>query len=456
MPALALTDLANVFGMVKFYGAARAAGVKPIIGGDCWMQNEADRDKPFRAAAAVPVPRRLPAPVRAAVARLAEEPVPRPRRDLRRAGSSEGGHRGPDRALRRAPAATSGRRCSAATPRRPSASARRGPTLLPGPLLPRAAARRRCPTARRWSRARVALATRLKLPVVATHPVQFLAPRRLQGARGARLHRRRATCSADQRRPRASRRSSTSRRQAEMAELFADLPQALANTVEIARRCNLAIELGKSRLPDFPTPDGHDRSRSILRDARREAGLRAALRASCIPTQARGQAPRYRERLEFEIKTIVQMGFAGYFLIVADFINWAKANGVPVGPGPRLGRGLAGRLLARHHRPRSAALRPAVRALPQSRARVDAGLRHRLLPGRARPRDRVRAQEVRRADACRRSPPSAPWRRRAVVRDVGRVLDLRLQLLRPDRQADPVPARQADHARRTRARWSRS
>ena len=105
-------------------------------------------------------------------------------------------------------------------------------------------------------------------------------------------------------------------------------------------------------------------------------------------------------------------GFPGYFLIVADFINWAKTQRRARGPGARLGRGLAGGLFARHHRPRPAALRPAVRALPQSRARVDARLRHRLLPGRARPRDRLREARSTARRASRRSPPSAPWRRR--------------------------------------------
>ncbi|MCK7499493.1 MAG: hypothetical protein MZW92_60680 [Comamonadaceae bacterium] len=79
------------------------------------------------------------------------------------------------------------------------------------------------------------------------------------------------------------------------------------------------------------------------------------------------------------------MGFPGYFLIVADFINWAKSNGVPVGPGRGSGAGSLVAYCAGHHRPRSAALRPAVRALPQSGAGVDARLRHRLLPGRPRP-----------------------------------------------------------------------
>src|SRR5437667_281804 len=119
-----------------------------------------------------------------------------------------------------------------------------------------------------------------------------------------------------------------------MVKLFADLPQALDNSVEIARRCNLAIELGKSRLPAFPTPPGVTIDQYLENAA--EAGLARRLEKLGLGGDA---AARYRERLAFEIRTIVQMGFAGYFLIVADFINWAKTNGVPVGPGRGSGAG---------------------------------------------------------------------------------------------------------------------
>src|SRR5688572_30765332 len=103
--------------------------------------------------------------------------------------------------------------------------------------------------------------------------------------------------------------------QAEMAELFADIPQALENSVEIGRRCNLEIELGKSRLPAFPTPPGVTIDDYLRQQA--QAGLAARIEKLAVKDE---DAPRYRKRLEFEIRTIVQMGFAGYFLIVADFI----------------------------------------------------------------------------------------------------------------------------------------
>src|SRR5678816_1027325 len=114
--------------------------------------------------------------------------------------------------------------------------------------------------------------------------------------------------------------------QQEMARLFADAPQALANSIEIARRCNLPIPLGKSSLPDFPVPKGVTVDEYLREQA--HAGLKK-------------RGLNNVERLEFELKTIIQMGFAGYFLIVADFINWAKQNGVPVGPGRGSGAGLS-------------------------------------------------------------------------------------------------------------------
>ena len=107
-------------------------------------------------------------------------------------------------------------------------------------------------------------------------------------------------------------------------------------------------------------------------------------------------AKDYAERLDYELGVIERMKYPGYFLIVADFIQWAKAQGIPVGPGPRLRRRLGRRLVADHHRPRSAPLRPDLRALPQSRPRVDARLRHRLLPEPARRGHPLRPGEIRR------------------------------------------------------------
>ena len=177
-----------------------------------------------------------------------------------------------------------------------------------------------------------------------------------------------------------------------MAALFADLPEALASTVEIAQRCAFRPRTHDPILPRFSVGDRTVDEAAELR-ARAEAGLARRV-------ELHGLAPgrtieEYRERLAFELKVIEGMKYPGYFLIVSDFIQWAKEQGIPVGPGRGSGAGSLVVLCAHHHRPRSAALRPAVRALPQSRARVDAGLRHRLLPGPPRRGDPLRAGPLR-------------------------------------------------------------
>jgi DNA polymerase III subunit alpha len=124
--------------------------------------------------------------------------------------------------------------------------------------------------------------------------------------------------------------------------LFVDVPSALANTLEIAKRCNLTLVLGKPQLPNFPTPEVNGQRMTpedYFRYASHE-GLKERL-AHLYPDEAirEREHPRYVERLEFEIGTILKMGFPGYFLIVGDFINWAKKNGCPVGPGRGSGAG---------------------------------------------------------------------------------------------------------------------
>ncbi len=171
----------------------------------------------------------------------------------------------------------------------------------------------------------------------------------------------------------------------EMATLFADLPEAVENTVEIARRCAFKVAKRDPILPKFADDE--------VEELRRQAWEGLEARLAVIPHAA--PVEEYHARLEFELGIIEQMGFPGYFLIVADFIKWAKDQTIPGRAGPWLGRGLAGRLCAHHHRPRPAALFAAVRALPQSRAGLDARLRHRLLHGPARRGHPLRPGEIR-------------------------------------------------------------
>ncbi|MCW1246228.1 DNA polymerase III subunit alpha, partial [Pseudomonas sp. SAICEU22] len=126
----------------------------------------------------------------------------------------------------------------------------------------------------------------------------------------------------------------------EMAELFSDLPEALENTVEIAKRCNIEVKLGKHFLPNFPIPDGmtiDEYFRKVSFDGLEERLSVLLPKDTTEDYEAKRQV--YVDRLNFELDIIIQMGFPGYFLIVMDFIQWAKSNGVPVGPGRGSGAG---------------------------------------------------------------------------------------------------------------------
>ena len=335
MPALALTDLANLFGMVKFYSGARGRGLKPVIGCEVWIAGvESERDRPARLLLLVKN--------HAGYLRLCDlltqaylGPRSRGRAEVTRAALAAGDNAGL--------IALSG-----------AALGDVGQALLTGngALAEKLAGewarlfrdsyylelqRYGQPQAEALVAASVALAGKLGLPAVATHPVQFLQREDFK-AHEARVCIAEGYVLSDARRPRVFTEEQYFKSQAEMQALFADLPEALENSVEIARRCNLGIELGKNRLPQFPVPEGVTLDDFLTQQA--EAGLARRL-AQLFPEAVEREQKRseYAARLAFECKTIQQMGFPGYFLIVADFINWAKQNGVPVGPGRGSGAG---------------------------------------------------------------------------------------------------------------------
>jgi DNA polymerase-3 subunit alpha len=340
MPALALTDAANLFGMVKFYRAARAAGVKPLIGCDLWITNEAERDKPHRALVLVQS-RAGYLSLSGLLSRAWLENAHRGRGEVRKSWLEAG---------------TEGLICLSGGLQGDIASAllqdhaAQAEALAAGwaKLFPDRfyleLQRAGMPHSEAYIHAAVQLAGKLGLPAVATQPVQFISPGEFV-AHEARVCIAEGYVLADKRRPRIFTRQCYFRSQAEMAGLFADLPEALANSVEIARRCNLELELGKSHLPEFPTPAGEGLDEYLASQA--AAGLDRRLEVLYPDPAARAEAaPRYRARLEFEARTITAMGFSGYFLIVADFINWAKSHrdekfpsGIPVGPGRGSGAG---------------------------------------------------------------------------------------------------------------------
>ncbi|MFO1192430.1 MAG: DNA polymerase III subunit alpha [Rhodoferax sp.] len=337
-PALAITDLNNLFGAIKFYKAARGKGVKPLIGAEVVFEG---LGKDVQATSRL----LLLVQNRQGYLNLSEL--------LARAHTRSNGRGQPQvqwawleelsgglLALSGAQAGPLGQ----ALVQGDAARAHEVALLLAGHFPHRfyiELQRAGRPDDERHVAAAVQLAARMGLPVVATHPVQFTAPDDYE-AHEARV------CIADgevlgnARRVRRFTREQYFKPAAQMEALFADVPSAIANAVEIARRCSLTLVLGKPQLPDFPTPlvDGRKLGmEEYFRHASHEGLKERLLHLFPDPARREQERPRYEERLEFEIATILKMGFPGYFLIVGDFINWAKQNGCPVGPGRGSGAG---------------------------------------------------------------------------------------------------------------------
>ena len=331
--ACAITDLSNLFGAIKFYTAARKKGVKPIIGCDLWLEPEGGEKLGSRLLVLVQNHQ--------GYLNLCEL--------LSRAwgGNTQRSHafvkwqwfetHGAGLlVLSGADGGAVGQALLAGDVERAEEIARRLAALFPQRFfieLQRAG----LSSNERHVRAAVPLAAKLQLPVVATHPVQFLEPDDFE-AHEARVCVAEGETLANPKRVKRFSREQYFKTQAQMQALFADLPVAVSNSVAIAQRCNLQLTLGKPQLPDFPTPGGVPVDQHF-RDAS-HAGLEVRL-AQLYPDAVKREAERarYVERLEFELDTIIQMGFPGYFLIVADFIQWAKSHGCPVGPGRGSGAG---------------------------------------------------------------------------------------------------------------------
>ncbi|MGB2817973.1 MAG: DNA polymerase III subunit alpha [Burkholderiaceae bacterium] len=335
--ALALTDSANIFGAVRFYATARKKGVKPIVGCDFWITNDADRDNPFRLAALVQ-DRTGYLNLCDLLTRAYLENQHRNRAEVRLEWFEEQG----------------GQRTAGLIALSGGRHGDVGALLLAGKMDAARLAAQRMAAAfpgryflelhrtgnekdAAQTRAALALGAQAKLPVVATHPIQFMEKDDFR-AHEARVCIAEGYTLADPRRPRRYTEQQYFKTQAEMEQLFADVPVALANSLAIAQRCNLVLELGKPRLPDYPTPPGvtlDDHCRALSGE-----GLERRL-AALYPddTERERKRPEYAARLDLELKTIAKMGFSGYFLIVADFINWAKTHGIPVGPGRGSGAG---------------------------------------------------------------------------------------------------------------------
>ena len=342
IPALALTDLSNLFGAIKFYKAARSKGIKPIIGCDIWLENTENRDQPSRLL--------LLCQSQAGYLLLCQllsraflTNQYRGRAEFKREWFVECGTEGLI-LLSGAQAGDVGQACLQDNIALATKHAAGWQSLFPDRFYLEV---HRIADASENSQKKSqqehyihlvrGIANTLNLPVVATHPIQFMTPDDFR-AHEARTCISEGYILADTRRPKNFTVEQFFKTQAEMAELFADMPEALSNSVEIAKRCNLSIVLGKNYLPNFPTPNNESLNEYLIAEAR--AGLAKRL-AVLYPdeNQRNAQQAKYHARLDFETNVINQMGFAGYFLIVADFISWAKNNGVPVGPGRGSGAG---------------------------------------------------------------------------------------------------------------------
>jgi len=333
MPAVAITDRGNFFGLIKFYSAARAAGVKPLVGSEFW----------YRAGDALHLVTLIACSDEGylTLKQLISELY---------VGASERGVVTREKLLQH----SDGLICLSGADQSDV-----GAALLSGNV---AEAREHAEAwvgafgdryyleVQRIGRsveedyidAVVALACELKLPVVATNPVCFSTSEDFE-AHETRVCIQQGQALNDPRRERTHTNGQYLRTAQEMAELFSDLPSALANSVEIARRCNLEIELGKYYLPKYPVPEGMELEAYLERCV--QEGLDKRLETVQTRLENDGhefseeRRADYSERMRYELDVINQMGFAGYFLIVMEFIGWAKDNKIPVGPGRGSGAG---------------------------------------------------------------------------------------------------------------------
>ncbi|HDZ56159.1 MAG TPA: DNA polymerase III subunit alpha [Pseudomonas xinjiangensis] len=334
MPAVAVTDQNNMCSLVKFYKAAMGAGVKPISGVDIWVVGR-DDDANLTRLSLLAMNRVGYRNLTELISRGYTEGQRNGLVTIRRdwiAEASEGVI-----ALSGAKEGEIGQALLSNNPQEADQLLDFWMGVFPGRFymeLQRTSRR----NDEEYLHAAVALAARLDCPVVATNDVRFLK-RGDYEAHETRVCIGEGRALDDPRRVRQYSEEQYLKTPEEMAELFSDIPEALENTVEIAKRCNIDVQLGTYFLPEYPIPDGMTQEQ-FFRKVSFE-GLEERFKVILPPNSENYEARRqvYVDRLNFELDIIIQMGFPGYFLIVMDFIKWAKGNGVPVGPGRGSGAG---------------------------------------------------------------------------------------------------------------------
>ncbi len=334
MPAVAVTDQGNLCALVKFYSAARGAGIKPIIGADLWLDSDQSDGQPLRLTLLV-----MNSSGYANLTRLISQAYLKGQRQGRPLVQREWLEQQNDGLIMLSGAREGdvGQALLSDEIAEAERLAQQWQQYYPDRFyieLQRTARENED----RYLHLAIALADKFQLPVVATNDVRFIKSEDFE-AHEARVCIHDSRTLDDPRRTHLYSEEQYLKSSAEMIELFSDIPEAIENTVEIAKRCNLDIEIGKNYLPNYPVPDGMTMDeffRKISLEGTEERLTRI------LDPQADDYAERHQEyidRLNFELDIIIQMGFPGYFLIVMDFIQWAKDNDVPVGPGRGSGAG---------------------------------------------------------------------------------------------------------------------
>lgn len=334
MPALAITDLSNLFGLVKFYRKARAAGIKPIAAVDTWIESSRGDDNPARAILLV-MNHKGYLQLCEILSRAFLRNQVRGKAIVKYEWFTEVGSDGLI-ALSGFQNSDIGQALLMGKPDVAEAEVAKWLQWFDGRFYLEIQ-RDGTSEAESLTNLTCQLAAHIRLPVVATHPIQFLSADDFR-AHEARVCIATGEILSNPRRVRRFTEQQYFKSTAEMLELFADIPSAIHNTLLIAQRCNLELELGKPRLPDFPTPDGMTLD-DFLVHLSKEGLEKRLLHLYPDPADRERERSTYEDRLKIECDTIINMGFPGYFLIVQDFINWGKKNGVPVGPGRGSGAG---------------------------------------------------------------------------------------------------------------------
>ncbi|MBT1444780.1 DNA polymerase III subunit alpha [Shewanella sp. JM162201] len=332
MAAIALTDQNNLCGLVKFYSTCHDKGIKPIIGSDFWMLVPGFEDE-FCAVTVIAMDNEgyqnltqlisqayLRGQVQGRVAIDQEWLLTYNKGILLLSGAKEGDL---GKALLKGNAAQA------------ASLTEFYQTHFPDRYFVELIRTGRADE-ETYLHMAVKHAAETGLPVVATNQVVFLTPEDFD-AHEIRVAIHDGFTLADSRRPKKYSPQQYLRSIDEMCELFSDIPEALENSVEIAKRCNVTVRLGEYFLPNFPTGDMS--IEDFLVHVSR-VGLEERLEFLFPDPEVRAERRKeYDERLDIELKVINQMGFPGYFLIVMEFIQWGKDNGIPVGPGRGSGAG---------------------------------------------------------------------------------------------------------------------